>query len=124
MKLGNPHSKVDGIIETIPWDPDDEILVTLECTEFTCRCPITNQPDWARIVVAYKPDAYLVESKSFKLYLETFREVGIFHEKLAIRILDDLLDALHPLTCIVVVHFNTRGGIAISAQADWTREDK
>lgn len=122
MKLGNPNAKVDGVIETIDWDPRDAILVKLTCTEFTCRCPITKQPDWARIVVTYKPDAYLVESKSFKLYLETFRETGIFHEKLAIAILDDLIDALDPLACGVTVHFNTRGGIAISAQADW--EDK
>lgn len=97
------------------------IVVTLDCTEFTCRCPVTNQPDWAQIVITYVADRWIVESKSVKLYLETFRDEGIFHEHLAVVVLDDFVDTLDPLSCIVTVHFNTRGGIAITAKASYER---
>jgi 7-cyano-7-deazaguanine reductase len=68
----------------------------LHCREFTCRCPITGQPDWAEITISYRPNARIVESKSVKLYLETFREEGIFHEHLATTIRDDFVAALDP----------------------------
>jgi 7-cyano-7-deazaguanine reductase len=98
------------------------LTVNLHCTEFTCRCPVTGQPDWAQIDIEYVPDQSIVESKSVKLYLETFREEGIFHEHLAQVILDDLVAALRPLSCAVTVRFNVRGGIAISATASYRRE--
>lgn len=97
------------------------IIVTLDCSEFTCRCPVTNQPDWARVEISYHPDKRIVESKSVKLYLERFREEGIFHEHLAQKVLDDFVEALEPRWCEVAVHFNTRGGIAINATARWDR---
>jgi len=122
MKLGNPDAVADGVLETIPWFQGDEISVALECTEFTCRCPVTNQPDWATIYVEYIPYKLLIESKSAKLYLETYREVGIFHEHLAIRILDDLIEALDPYKCSVKAVFNSRGGIAITAIAKYEYE--
>jgi len=98
------------------------LTVTLHCTEFTCRCPVTGQPDWAQIDIEYVPDQSIVESKSVKLYLETFREEGIFHEHLAQVILDDFVAALSPQSCTVTVRFNVRGGIAISAAASYRRE--
>lgn len=100
------------------------LTVTMECTEFTCRCPVTNQPDWAHISIVYVPNKHVLESKSLKLYLETFREQGIFHEHLAQLILDDLVAALDPCECAVTVHFNVRGGIAISAEARWARRQR
>ncbi len=121
-KLGNEAATADGVLERIAvsWDPPLE--VTLTCTEFTCRCPVTQQPDWASIVVQYTPSNWIVESKSFKLYLETYREQGIFHEPLAQAILKDLVTALSPTKCSVTAHFNTRGGIAISAEASYGME--
>lgn len=117
-KLGNKGAEVDGVLEYFPLKEDSAgLTVTLECTEFTCRCPVTNQPDWATIVIKYRPTSKVVESKSLKMYLETFREVGIFHEHLAQKILKDLVTILDPWWCSVTVHFNTRGGIAISATA-------
>jgi len=98
------------------------LTVNLHCTEFTCRCPVTGQPDWAQIDIEYVPDQSIVESKSVKLYLETFREEGIFHEHLAQVILDDFVAALRPLSCLVTVRFNVRGGIAITATASYRRE--
>ncbi len=100
------------------------LSVSMECSEFTCRCPVTHQPDWARIHIVYVPDKHVLESKSLKLYLETYREEGIFHEHLAQLILDDLVAALHPLECAVTVHFNVRGGIAISAEAKLVSSDQ
>ena len=75
-----------------------ELEIVLDCSEFTCRCPITAQPDWATIEIRYRPGPRVVETKSLKLYLETFREVGIFHEHLAKRIRDDLVTLLEPDT--------------------------
>ena len=100
------------------------LSVEMHCNEFTCRCPVTHQPDWAQIIIEYVPDQWIVESKSLKLYMETYREEGIFHEHLAQVMLDDLVKALDPLSCSVTVCFNIRGGIAITAKATNTRESK
>ncbi len=100
------------------------LSVKMHSTEFTCRCPVTGQPDWAQITIEYVPDQSIVESKSLKLYLETFREEGIFHEHLAQVLLDDFVAAAQPLSCAVTVSFNVRGGIAISATATYTRDER
>ena len=118
-KLGNPDASADRELEVIQIHRQPELEVILDCSEFTCRCPITNQPDWARIEIAYAPDKLIVESKSVKLYLETWREVGIFHEELAQQILKDFVRALRPVWLSVTARFNTRGGIAISATAQY-----
>jgi len=89
--------------------------VTLHCTEFTCLCPLTKQPDWADIDILYKPDRMIVETKSVKLYFEQFRNQGVFHEHLAQHICDDFVATLDPLSLIVTVRFKTRGGIAVDA---------
>ena len=125
MKLGNKDAQVDGVLEWFQVDEFSAPLdITLVCNEFTCRCPVTRQPDWATIVIQYEPHLRVVESKSLKMYLESFRELGIFHEHLAQRMLDDLVKTLEPLECKVTVHFNSRGGIAISATAEYDREEK
>jgi 7-cyano-7-deazaguanine reductase len=113
-KLGNPDATADRRLEAFPI-ADRSQLITLECGEFTCRCPITGQPDWATITIEYRPDAWAVETKSVKLYLETFREEGIFHEHLATVIRDDFVAALKPVSLSVAVNFNSRGGIALRA---------
>ena len=107
-------------LETFP-SVGEGITVHMHCTEFTCRCPVTNQPDWATIDVTYSADKKILESKSMKLYLETYREEGIFHEHLVKQVLDDVVAALEPLECTVKVTFNVRGGIAIDATAHYTK---
>jgi len=97
------------------------LVVQLHCTEFTCLCPLTSQPDWAVIDIMYTADKKIVESKSVKLYLETFRDKGIFHEHLAKVICDDFVEALDPMDCMVTVSFNVRGGIAITAMEQYTK---
>jgi 7-cyano-7-deazaguanine reductase len=99
-----------------------DLEVTVLCREFTCRCPKTEQPDWAEIEIVYCPDKVIVESKSVKLYMETWREEGIFHEHLAQVVLGDFVTALKPLSCRVTVFFNVRGGIEISAAAEYERK--
>ena len=88
-------------------------FVTLTGEEFTCLCPITHQPDYATIKIRYIPDAKLVESKSLKLYLTSFRNHGTFHEEVVNTIADDLIKLLEPRYLEVEGLFNVRGGISI-----------
>jgi 7-cyano-7-deazaguanine reductase len=113
-KLGR-RSKSSKKIETFPNHAPGEIEVTFHCAEFTCMCPVTKQPDFAQIEITYCPDKFVAESKSLKLYLEGYRDVGIFHEHLAVDIGKDFMKYVKPLSVDVTVHFNIRGGIAISA---------
>ncbi|MCX6780183.1 MAG: preQ(1) synthase [Candidatus Magasanikbacteria bacterium] len=115
-KLGKgAASKAERSLEVFP-NHSGDLEVELHCTEFTCRCPLTNQPDYAEIMINYTPDKYVVESKSMKLYLETYRDVGVFHEHLAVDIGKDFVKFVKPKKCEVNVMFNVRGGIAISAK--------
>lgn len=113
-KLGKV-SKPSRTLETFPSHGGKQMEVTLHCTEFTCVCPLTGQPDYAEIEITYVPGNFIVESKSMKLYLETFRDVGIFHEHLARDIGEDFVKFVKPTSVSVTVRFNVRGGIAIDA---------
>lgn len=113
-KLGS-SSLVERILEVFP-NHSEDLIVTCECTEFTCYCPLTHQPDFAKILITYQPSKWIVESKSLKLYLESFRHEGVFHEHLAVDIANDFVKYLEPKWVEVEVKFNTRGGIAISAR--------
>lgn len=99
-------------------NPERYYRVTLETDEFTCLCPMTGQPDFASIRVEYVPDKFVVESKSFKLYLWSYRDEGAFHEHVVNTILDDLLKVLDPHWCKVTGIFNIRGGIGITVEAE------
>ena len=92
---------------------DRDYFVKLTCEEFTCVCPITRQPDFAKIIINYIPDKKLVESKSLKLYLTSFRDFGTFHEDVVNTIAGDLIKLLQPRYLEVVGDFSVRGGIAI-----------
>ncbi len=117
--LGGGTTKPARSLETFPnKHPGRDYMVTLESNEFTCLCPVTGQPDFARIEVRYVPNKRIVESKSLKLYLWSFRSEGIFHEHLANIILDDLVEALKPRWCEVLAKFNSRGGISIKVHAE------
>jgi len=86
--------------------------IVFDCPEFTCLCPLTGQPDFARIEIRYVPDRFCVESKSLKNYLWSFRNEGAFHEKVTNGIADDLIAALGPRKLVVTGTFNIRGGIS------------
>lgn len=111
-------------LETFPnRHPGRRYLVSLECPEFTCVCPITGQPDFAAISIRYVPDQRVVESKSLKFYLWSYRNEGAFHEHVTNRILDDLVAALRPVACEVAGAFSVRGGISITVRASYERPD-
>jgi 7-cyano-7-deazaguanine reductase len=97
--------------------PGRRYTVTLVCHEFTCVCPMTGQPDFATMTIRYVPDQRIVESKSLKLYLWSFRNEGTFHEHVTNQILEDMVQALDPISCEVVGAFHVRGGIAITVEA-------
>ncbi len=108
-------------LETFPnHHPDRNYTVTLQTEEFTCVCPMTGQPDFAKLKIQYIPDKKIVESKSLKLYLWSFRNEGVFHEHLTNMILDDLVAALNPRWCKVSAEFAVRGGIGITVDAEYT----
>lgn len=89
--------------------------------EFTSLCPLTGQPDFATIVVEYIPDKWCVESKSWKLYLNSFRSQGEFHEACVNRIMNDLVELLNPIYIKVIGKFTPRGGIAFHPTAEWDK---
>ncbi len=112
-------------LETFPnQHPGRRYTVTLTCPEFTCVCPATGQPDFATITIQYIPDQRILESKSLKLYLWSFRDEGHFHEHVTNCILDDLVQALDPMSCQVVGAFNVRGGISITVEARYDKEQE
>jgi len=102
---------------------DRDYMVTLNCPEFTTLCPITGQPDFGTIVINYIPDVRMVESKSLKLYLFSFRNHGDFHEDVVNIILNDLIALMRPRYIEVRGLFNPRGGIAIHPVATWANPD-
>lgn len=99
--------------------PDRDYTVSLETDEFTCICPKTGLPDFAAIYIDYRPDKFCVELKSFKLYLHAFRSVGIFHEHVTNRILDDFVAASKPRSARVRAEFKLRGGIKTAVERTW-----
>lgn len=122
--LGRP-AKPSKQLEAFPnRTPDRFYLVRLETDEFTCICPATRQPDFAEIIVEYVPDKKIVESKSFKLYLWSYRNEGAFHEHVVNQILDDLVKTLRPHYCKVTGIFNVRGGIGITVEAEDVKTPK
>jgi 7-cyano-7-deazaguanine reductase len=94
-------------------NPTKEAWTSLICTEFTSLCPKTGQPDFAKIYINYIADKKMVESKSLKLYLFSFRNHGDFHEDCVQKICDDLVKLMNPLYLEVMGEFTPRGGIAI-----------
>lgn len=122
LTLLGRQAKPSKQLEAFPnRSPDRYYLVTLDTNEFSCLCPVTGQPDFANIRVEYIPDQKVVESKSFKLYLWSYRDEGAFHEHVVNRILDDLVNILDPHWCKVTGVFNIRGGIGITVEAEKTK---
>lgn len=89
------------------------IGINIVTNEFTSLCPITGQPDFAKIIIDYYPSQLCVESKSLKLYLLSFRNVGMFHEGCVVKIGQDLVKLLNPFSLEVKGEFSARGGIPI-----------
>ncbi len=99
--------------------PENDYWVKLNCPEFTSLCPITGQPDFAEIVISYIPATRMVESKSLKLYLFSFRNHGDFHEDCVNIIMKDLIRLMQPKYIEVTGLFTPRGGISIHPYANY-----
>ncbi len=121
--LGHTRNQPSKTLEAFPnRHPQRRYVVTLESDEFTCVCPATGQPDYGTITIKYIPDKKIVESKSLKLYLWSYRNEGIFQEHLVNTICDDLVKALDPHWIEVTGDFKARGGITLQVVA--THEKK
>lgn len=103
--------------------PQHDYWVKFNCPEFTSLCPITGQPDFATIYISYVPDKLMVESKSLKLYLVSFRNHGAFHEDVVNIILDDLRKLMQPRYIEVWGKFLPRGGISIDPYVNYGKAD-
>lgn len=101
--------------------PNRDYLIEFDCPEFTSLCPVTGQPDFARIIITYIPDIRCLESKSLKLYLFSFRNNGMFHEEITNRILEDMVSACQPRWARVRGTMNPRGGISIDVVAEYSK---
>ena len=125
--LGNQNTKYSfdyqpGVLETFDnKHPDRDYWVKFNCPEFTSLCPITGQPDFATIYISYVPDIKMVESKSLKLYLFSFRNHGDFHEDCVNIIMKDLIRLMAPKYIEVTGIFTPRGGISIWPYANYGR---
>ena len=99
--------------------PEREYTVRCQTPEFTCLCPRTGQPDFATVTIDYVPGPSIVELKSLKLYLWSYRQEGAFHEDVTNRILDDLVTAVEPRQMSVHTDWLVRGGIATTVEASY-----
>ncbi|HEZ7987240.1 MAG TPA: preQ(1) synthase [Ruminococcus sp.] len=124
-KLGNQHTIYSSdyspeVLETFPnKHPENDYFVKFNCPEFTSLCPITGQPDFAAIYISYIPAEKMVESKSLKLYLFSFRNHGDFHEDCVNIIMKDLIKLMQPKYIEVWGKFLPRGGISIDPYCNY-----
>ncbi len=109
-----PTSPEEATLERVPNPHTDSLYLTrFICPEFTSLCPVTGQPDFAHLVIDYAPGDWLVESKSLKLYLTSFRNHGAFHEDCTVRIGKDIVQLLDPRWLRISGYWYPRGGIPI-----------
>ena len=109
-----PASPEDAVLDRVPNPhPDVDYVARFTAPEFTSLCPVTGQPDFAHLVIDYVPDAHLVESKSLKLYLASFRNHGAFHEDCTVAIGKRLIQLLTPRFFRIGGYWYPRGGIPI-----------
>lgn len=125
--LGNKNTKYlyeydPSVLETFEnQNPERDYMVKFNIPEFTSLCPQTGQPDFATIYISYIPDKRMVESKSLKLYIFSFRNTGAFHEDCVVTIMNDLIDLMDPKYIEVWGKFTPRGGISIDPYVNYGR---
>lgn len=118
--LGNKVTEFQGF-ETFD-RPKNVNYVEMESDEVTANCPVTGQPDWYRVEIHYSPFEKCIESKTLKLYLQSFRNKGLFCEAFSSQIVDDIFEAIHPKNVAVSVTQKPRGGVAIQSYAKREKE--
>ncbi|MCL2101278.1 MAG: preQ(1) synthase [Fibromonadales bacterium] len=127
MKNKNSYDERQGHIPSLKmpdiekWEfmyPNSATDLRIETSEFTCVCPKTGLPDFATLVIEYRPTKYCLELKSFKEYLLSYRNLGIFHEHVVNKVLKDCAKSIKPKSMKVTGIFNSRGGIQTTVTAE------
>jgi len=113
--------KTPGIEVWLNQYPDKVYTINIDIPEFTCICPKTGLPDFATIVIEYSPQKYCIELKSLKMYTIFFRDIGIFHEHLVNKMMDDLVTAVKPRRMKIRAVFNPRGGITTTITREYKK---
>jgi 7-cyano-7-deazaguanine reductase len=103
--------------------PDRDYTVIHTAPEFTSVCPKTGQPDFGKVTIEYIPDDLCIELKSLKLYLNSYRNDGIFYESVINKILNDLVEVCKPRYMVITGEFNVRGGISSVVEAEYVKEN-
>lgn len=112
--LGKVSNQPINTLERIPWDPKVPTTeIKLNCSEFSSHCPVTGQPDYGHLLITYSPKKYLVETKSLKLFLWSYRERKEFNEVLTDEIASIFMQQIEPWFVDVTGTFNARGGISV-----------
>ena len=122
MKKNMPiYDKVTpSLLESMPYQyPGKDINVCIETEEFTWLCPWTGLPDYAYLIINYIPDKTVIELKSLKMYLQTYRMVGIVHESVGNNIMQDLVKAIKPKNMFIELEFGIRGGITTTVSSEY-----
>ncbi|MGH1537452.1 MAG: preQ(1) synthase [Gammaproteobacteria bacterium] len=102
---------------------ETDYTIRIRIPEFTCLCPLTGQPDFAKFLIEYVPDTLCVELKALKLYLSSFRDKGVFHEAITNEILSDITTLLKPRFMRITADFNVRGGIYTHVIVEHRKQD-
>ena len=111
------------VLETLPYEyPGRNVVIDIDTNEFTAVCPYSGLPDYAVLRVHYIPNKLLLELRSFKYYLFSFRNVGVYQEHVVNRILDDLVACCKPKWMRVVADYNIRGGVHTVASIEWGKK--
>ncbi len=114
-----------GLVETFQYEhPGSGAVVEISTDEFTAVCPWSGLPDFGRLTVRYVPHERVLELKSFKYYIHSYRNVGIYQEHAANRILADLVGAVSPRWMELVLDYNLRGGVHTTVTARWPAEGR
>lgn len=103
--------------------PQRGYTVELSYPEFTCKCPLTGYPDFATLTLTYIPDGSICELKSWKLYLNRYRDAYAFHEKVTNDILDEFVDVIRPAYAAIVTDWNVRGNVKAIVRAEYRKPD-
>ena len=120
VRTVSTHQSTETMLETFENSfPHRDYLIEIVCPEFTSVCPKTGQPDFGTLTFQYVPDKLCIELKSLKLYLQQFRNQGIFYENITNRILDDLVNTIHPRRIKLTASFTPRGGISTTVVVEW-----
>lgn len=118
-----PYPQKELLISMPNPNPEREYEIEITYDEFTCLCPLNpGQPDYASINIKYVPDQKILELKSLKFYLTSYRTVEIFYEAVCNRILNDLVDLLEPRRIEIITDWNIRGGTKAKVKASYTKE--